>query len=652
MRLFGYHRDMRRSVERATGTGVLVLLALAMLWKGGKALDVVWLTALAAGFVSIFGYGNGDEQRSIPKTVWWFLILLLLWTIASFIFSATRTYGFDEVLQTGSLTLLLLWAAKETRRTGVFAERFAQTVAAALIIACAVGVGVYVLQPVSRFVGTFFDYRFHTDYWPNAWAEFVLFAWPVLAWVLWTRDPKKLPTILSTDAARCLVLGLGIGALFLSYSRGGFLALLGQCVLMTILGLWIARKKFPLVRLLRIVAGTVSTAILIFFAVNNLRGHFYPVQSVAEKATFSSDEGTSSVTERSEFWRQSLRMIKAHPVLGYGPYSFRFVQPHDQSSVLATSDHTHNVFLKYASERGVPAAVFLIIIVAWSLVAGLKKMSDAKGKHVPLSFFLVVGIAGVFAHNLIDFNLQFVGIALPVWMAMGMLLATETRGGEWTKNVRVVLAVLLLAAALIEGTALALSSRARHADAAGDSVSALAWYAKTDWSVYPRDGWLSRGAILLSQNELPEAESAVNKSITLNEEDGRAWRLLGDVYLRWNKRSEALRAYEKAYVLDRYNDIGITHGLVTLLATEDRPALIKRRAEFDSLINEFSLAVEHNVHFIALSRNVEELSALADQFARLFPGDAQEYRLLSRRITEHAKEERAKLASRPRGLLW
>jgi O-antigen ligase len=46
------------------------------------------------------------------------------------------------------------------------------------------------------------------------------------------------------------------------------------------------------------------------------------------------------------------------PMIGFGPGTFRFVQPQLQHEVLATSDHPHNVFLKLAMERGWPAATF------------------------------------------------------------------------------------------------------------------------------------------------------------------------------------------------------------------------------------------------------------------------------------------------------
>src|SRR6185295_13667108 len=102
--------------------------------------------------------------------------------------------------------------------------------------------------------------------------------------------------------------------------------------------------------------------------------------------------------EREDFWHQAIALAQEKPLLGWGPYSFRFIQPHVQKSVLATSDHPHNVFLKYAAERGVPAALFLLVIVAWALLAGIRSSKKSNDGSVPIKIFFVVGVAGVIAH--------------------------------------------------------------------------------------------------------------------------------------------------------------------------------------------------------------------------------------------------------------
>lgn len=640
-------RDMRPSVERL----VLGFLLVAILWKGGKALDAVWLQALVAS--AAFLFSRTVHSRYVSPLLLLVLTALLVWTVSSFVVSHTLNYGFDEVLQTSSLSLLLLWSAARHQADRQFAGRFAQAVSLAGVIACGIGVLVYVLQPVSRFVGTFFDACFHTDYWPNAWAEFLLLLWPLLVWVLFTREEKKMPAVLRHDWMKGIILGFVLSCMLLSYSRGGFLAFVGQCVLLLLLAAIFQRKSVSWKRVPIVITSVVLTSTIFFVGINAVRDRFHDVQSVVRKATFSSDEGTSSVSERQAFWRQATTLALQKPLFGWGPYSFRFLQPHVQDGVLETSDHPHNVFLKYAAERGIPPAALFVLIIVWALVSGLRTVMHRRSE-VPLELLLIIAVAGVIAHNMIDYNLQFVGIALPLWMILGLLVSrTATKkSGVSCRRIEVVLALVLLLFTLFEGVNLGLSSRARRAEANGASLAALNWYALTDASLFPRDAWLARGAILLALGQLPQAEEALDRSLGYNDDDGRAWRLLGDIYLRWNKRHDALRAYEKAYAFARYDDIGITRGLIYLLKDQDAEQLRTRRHEFDLLLNEFGLAILNNTHFIALGSNVEELVALCDILAETFPEDADVYRQLARRSMEHAREERAKTASRPKGLLW
>lgn len=638
-----------KNLRSVAAASVLVFLLLVILWRGGKSLDAVWLVAFLSSGIFIL-------YRPLPRAVPWGFAAALLglsaWTILSFIFSSVSNYGFDEVLQTVSLMLLCFWAAAQSRTSPRFSGYFAQTVSVATILACVIGIFVYVLQPVSRFVGTFFDQRFHTDYWPNAWAEFLLFAWPLLVWVLWTRDDRTLPKILRGDLPKAAVTGVMLGCLLLSYSRGGLLSLAAQVAVLTVLSLWFGRR--PAWKRASVSCVTVAVVgVVVFAAVNGARSNLYPIESALQKVTFTSDEGKSSVSERTQFWMQSLELIREKPLLGHGPYAFRFVQPHLQRDVLATSDHAHNIFLKIATERGVPAAVLLAIIIGWAFVAGMRKVRADKTKGtLPLEIFLLTAITGVVLHNLIDYNLQFVGIALPFFMAIGILSSSEPRSSGRFSNLLSIIALLLFLTTLFEGTNLFLSSRARRSEARGDLIAALGWYALADNAVFPRDNRLAEGAILLGLQQLPQAENAVTRYLADNEADGRAWRLLGDIYLRWNKRTDALRAYEKAYAYGRYNDIGIVRGLVYLLKDQDPEELALRKHDFDELLNEFGLAIQRNTHFIALGKNVEELVSLTELLASEFPADAPAYQALARLSLENANEERARTASRPRGLLW
>lgn len=653
-------RLLRFNVEHVA---LCVSIAILILWKGGKAVDATWMVGALAVFLTAIDCLGSRPSKKVPI----FLALLILgfciWTVLSFVASKTMNYGLDEVLQTISLSLVFLWAL---RRSGKNVDRLsleariAQTISIAVLVACAVGIAVYIFQPVSRFVGSFFDYRFHTDYWPNAWGEFVLLAWPMLVWTLWSKPLAKISH--SSFWLRSLMIGLLLSCLLLSYSRGSLLALGSQLVLGACL-MAFGRLKLPIKKTGILLVTATLTAVILFIGINSIRSQTYAVESVIKKATFTSAEKASSVSERSQFWQQATTLTKIHPFLGWGPYSFRFVQPQLQQDILATADHPHNVLLKLAMERGIPAAAFFGLIILCVFGLHLHTLRPTKREHHDAStrwFVLAsfVAIAGVLAHNMIDYNLQFVGISLPLWVLAGLgsgialrreaTLQSNTVTFENTG--RLLAAVILFSVLIIEGRYLYLSSKGRHAEAAGDVQTALDYYNATTQSLFTRDALLSTANLHLKRGETQKAIENVNTYLKQNMEDGRAWKLKGDSEQAQNL--SPLESYKRAFGILRYNDVSTIVAYVRFLEQNDRAMLDDKRKEIESLMNDYQLAVENNVHFIAQSSNVEALVELSRVMSKAYPEEREVYEELIVSVMQKATEERAKETGRPSGILW
>ena len=674
-------------LTRIAHIALLVFLAFSILWRGGKQLDATWLLMVVAWLCTYqFWRINPRPQWRLPWWLWGSALLYVLWTVASYFDTSGGNYGLDEVLQTGALILLSLWMARNVADAKgiVIGEKVLRVIAASAVFATAVGYCVYILQPVSRFVGTFFDWRFHTDYWPNAWGEFLLLSWPVVLW--WSMSKFQIPDSRfqkfrlgklefgTWNLAPMAILGFLFSGLMLSYSRGTTVAFIGQLIV------WVAilwrqgEMKSPWPVVWRAVVVFLIALGFATFA-NGLRSQLYDVESAVQKATFSSAEGFSSVSERQQFWDVAVDLALQRPLLGWGPYTFRFLQPRTQEHVLATSDHAHNVFLKLAMERGIPAAVLFAVLVGVVLVwhgrkfmvhGSLFKEQSINNQPSTINHELFPGVApnlfvallGVLAHNLIDYNLQFVGIALPFWLLLGMLAAPLLRGHVWlpAKGVRTVEALLvtaLMLVAVVEGRFLILSSFGRHAETRGDVQSALSWYDRSKGQRFTRDLHLSRAQLLLKQRKPDEALLALDDYFAVNGEDGRAYKLRGDACREQRDWECAIGNYERAYALMRYNDAGVLRALVeTLLAAGKRDEVDGRRAEFDALMNTYAEAVERNVHFVALSSNAEEIVLLSDFFRQLYPGDEPRYVVLGAGVARKMAEEHERMSSRAPGYLW
>ncbi len=666
---------MRTSYAQLSEWAVLTILAISILFRGGKGLEMTWLLSLLAcalvlGFASkklLFIERSQSTKNEFVDPPWFLSALTLLfsfWMILSFVFSSTQNYGLDEVMRSVSFSIFFLWTIRRVRserNTGVFMDHFSEILSAAIIVATLIGVLVYILQPVNRFVGTFFDYRFTTDYWPNAWAECVLLAWPLL-----------LMTIISSKQKlrSWWILGLGIvlGSLILSYSRGAGIAFTLQLCALALLSCKSAVKVVSSIkkRALLETLGTILIVIIVFFGVNEIRSRFHDVQSVQQKITFTAAEGSSSINERRSFWNQALKLSADHPILGYGPYSFRFIQPRLADSVLATSDHPHNFFLKAAMETGWPSALLLVVLIVFSVFPATWKAIRISDSSQRKTVFLLVSVIGVLAHNMIDYNLQFVGIALPFWIIIGALAAVsfpfvvehKKSFGAWSRcrallKLEMIFAIALLLVVLVEGTALSFSSFGRHAEANGDFPSALSWYHRARYQIFSRDMHLSETQIYLNQKKPDQAMVALDEYFSQNKEDVRGWRLLGFIARQKNDQQLEIDALNHAYALGKKTDLGI---LKQLLDTKREPAQAKvlsaRKLEFDTLFSAFADAIQKNTHFIALSQNPEYLVDVSKQLSELFPTDSKRYAAIADSAHKHALEERANQTARSAGILW
>lgn len=649
-----------------------------MTWMLGISTLIVLCSAILSHLARFAGLETKEQAShslTVPLHMWGVLLFFLMWSGVSFLTSSTRTYGLDELLRDTSCVLLFYWIVRHagSYRKSSFTDGFLHAITYAGAIAVMFGLAVYIFQPVNRFTGTFLDWRFHTDYWPNAWAQFVILAWPIVA-LLAMRVGTRLQRSLYT----CIV-GLLIGSLLLSYSRGALIAFAGQLVCLAVFVTYLLVRDVRVAERVRtqwktlcwMVGGVTLVAVVLFYGANVLRSDRYDVQSVADKIAFRAAEGTSSINERSQFWHQALTLSLERPFVGFGPYSFRFAQPHLMTDVYATSDHPHNVFLKLAAERGWPAALsfclFLILVLASAIRQLLAHRSHERSIGIDaqtIAFLLV--ILGVVAHNLIDYNLQFVGIAVPFWIVLALLAlqcaharpVSRASYVHWRISrsflrIERTIIVLFLVVLVYEGSFLVSSSMGRRAQAAGDAQAAISWYQRSSPEWFSRDLLLAYATLLEQQGLLDAADTVLASSVKENSVDARVWRLRAELSLRRNEPAMALRYARHAYELGRYTDLGMLRVLIDAgLASGEKEELKSRKLEFDGLFTAFGNAVSVNTHFIALGGTPEELQQIAKQLGQLFPNDAERYIGIAADALAHATLERASYAARPAGLLW
>ena len=635
-----FRRDVSLRHLLTTESLFLGLLGILVLWRGGKSMDILWISSFSLPVLTYFFLRCNSHQRSSgPSLILQYaLASFVLATVVSWMFSQSKNYGYDEVLAT--LIAVIVCGIGQIASQD-FTSRISRALSIFLLLACGIGTYVYVTEPVSRFVGSFFDARFHTDYWPNAWADFVLLTWPLLL--------HTLPFHSTRFSHRCqahAILAFVLAAGALSYSRAGILVALGQITLVLGGCLWITSNWRARRHTLLSVIGVAAVSSLIFLLINSVRAESFPLESVQRKATFTSDEGRSSLSERASFFQQSLALLPSYALVGSGPGTFRFLQPALQQSILATADHPHNVFLKIALERGLIALASLFMISILTVHAVIRRLRTPEWtSHDRLSMLIAVGCVGVASHSLVDFNLQFLGILVPGSFFIGALLqnpssmSTESQASHHLMSAT---AILLFILVLIETPSQVLASYGRHArDAEQFSAAETAFSRAKKISFFPRDLFLESAHLRLKRHDASgELQDLVDYTVQ-NPHDYRSWRVRADLLLSQNNVAAAREAYRTADQLGaRYNDPSVFLGILRTLP--DQKAFADHRFEFDSLLNDYSFAILSNTHFFALGDGADTVLSIIDQMMTLVPhSDAPLYQALRERLLQHIQVVRS-----------
>lgn len=206
--------------------------------------------------------------------------------------------------------------------------------------------------------------------------------------VFFARDRAGVPWIVAAAVPATAALGL-------AWTRSMWLGTL--CGAVYLLWFW---KKWALAALPVLIAGLL---------IANPLG----IRERAVSALQPHEGKTDSNAHRAELRRIGWEMIKAHPWLGVGPeqvwrqyrnYIRPDMPPPDASQYYG---HLENDYVQYAAERGVPATLALLWMIAWALfdfARALRRLPvDAEERwvlHAVIAAILSVLVSGFYSWNL------------------------------------------------------------------------------------------------------------------------------------------------------------------------------------------------------------------------------------------------------------
>lgn len=206
---------------------------------------------------------------------------------------------------------------------------------------------------------------------------------------------KFLQTLMSGKVALRIALALMVIAIVLSRSRMGNTAFFVALTITGIIAYKVMKYKSKSLMWLIISLLVIDTFIL---------GAYFGLDKVKQRI-----EQTSMQTEqRDEVNVYSLDLVRVFPLTGTGGGSFYSTFPLVQGKdIKAFYDHAHNDYIQFSTEYGLPATIWMGILVLYSLIISINAMVTRNSRFLRgVGFGTTMAIIGMLIHISVDFNLQ------------------------------------------------------------------------------------------------------------------------------------------------------------------------------------------------------------------------------------------------------
>ncbi len=243
------------------------------------------------------------------------------------------------------------------------------------------------------------------------------------------------------------LVGLFIIAIGLSYSRAGWVSLVGALGVFIIMKLKVKLRTILVMLIIALgVAFIYQDKIILKLEHNNKEVSEDISTEIQSISNISSD---ASNKERINRWSCAIRMFKDKPWVGFGPGTYQFQYAPYQlsynrtiiSTNLGNGGNAHSEYLGPLAEQGVLGMLsFLAIVVAITILSFnlYYRLEDKELRIIVLSIYL--GLVTYFIHGGMNNFLDTDKAAVPFWGFLGMLVAIDLSYGKKKTEVPATLA--------------------------------------------------------------------------------------------------------------------------------------------------------------------------------------------------------------------
>jgi putative inorganic carbon (hco3(-)) transporter len=200
-------------------------------------------------------------------------------------------------------------------------------------------------------------------------------------------------------------LAIGLGATFLSLSRGGYFALAVMALILAVIN----RYRWYLLPAVVVIGVAMSRV---------------PAISTRMAHEFNLSDPNNTFVSRLNLWEATLRMLRDHPVFGTGMFGFaRSIQPYRGGVYEENLIYPHNFVLNMWTETGLLGLASFLWLLVQAFRVSWKGWTSGPQPWRAIQLGIVLAMVAIVVHGLVDVPYFKNDLALEFWTFLGLAWA-------------------------------------------------------------------------------------------------------------------------------------------------------------------------------------------------------------------------------------